>query len=98
MAEDKLEDRLAEPSVGRCSVGLTASVVLIVLGGFFSVKKVPPENFPDTGFFALPARAMHGDGTAILELGLLVLMLTARSPRADSWRSAGPSAEIGDSA
>jgi hypothetical protein len=75
MSDEQNENRLAHAvSVTLCS-GLTACVILILLGWFFT-GRTEPENTHIRGVVALPARAVRGDGTALLELGLLVLMLT----------------------
>lgn len=76
MTEDQQEVRLAQAVSWTLLCGLTASVVLILIGWLLTVTKEPPENMHDTGLLALPARAAHGDGTAVLEMALLVLMLT----------------------
>jgi uncharacterized membrane protein len=76
MADDHDENRLAHAVSVTLFSGLTVSVILILLGWFFAGRTEPPENTHIRGVLALPSRAVHGDGTAILELGLLVLMLT----------------------
>jgi len=73
MADDHQENRLARAVSWTLLAGLTASVALILLGWLFTVKNGMSENPQAKGWVA---KAAHGDGTAILKLGLLVLMLT----------------------
>ncbi|HET6326802.1 MAG TPA: DUF1634 domain-containing protein, partial [Planctomycetaceae bacterium] len=54
-------------------VGLTVAVTLMLLGGVLAVTRQPVKFPRDSGMFS---RAMLGDSSAILNLGLLVLMLT----------------------
>jgi uncharacterized membrane protein len=53
--------------------GLTASVLFVLFGWLIALTRQVPENPHDTGILS---RAAKGDGPAILELGLVVLMLT----------------------
>jgi uncharacterized membrane protein len=73
MTEEEHEHRLAHVVSWTLLSGLSASVVLIVLGWLLSLRQEPSEK---TGNSGLLTRALHGDATAILECGLLVLMLT----------------------
>jgi hypothetical protein len=73
MTEDEQEHRLARVVSWTLLSGLSASVALIGLGWLLSLRQEPSEEPRNTG---LLARAVHGDATAILECGLLVLMLT----------------------
>jgi uncharacterized membrane protein len=75
-AAEEENDRLARAVSWTLLTGLSISVVLILLGAVLTVSKEPPESPHDTGVLTLPARAARGDGTAVLELGLFVLMLT----------------------
>jgi uncharacterized membrane protein len=72
MTEDEQEHRLAHTVSWTLLVGLSASAALIVLGWLLNMRQAP-ENPRNTGLFT---RAVHGDATAILECGLIVLMLT----------------------
>jgi uncharacterized membrane protein len=76
MTDDEEEQRLARAVSWTLFFGLSISVVLIVLGWLFTLRKEPSGNAHVTGWLALPAGALHGDATAILQLGLIVLMLT----------------------
>jgi uncharacterized membrane protein len=76
MTEDQQPDPLARAVSWTLLCGLSASIVLILLGWLLTATKEPPETPHDTGLLTLPARAVRGDGTAMLELGLLLLMLT----------------------
>jgi uncharacterized membrane protein len=73
MTEVEQEHRLAHTVSWTLLVGLSASAALMVLGWLLSLRQTPSENPRDTG---LLTRAVHGDATAILECGLIVLMLT----------------------
>jgi hypothetical protein len=66
-------DQLA-PLVRRTlQIGLTAAVVLILLGGVLAVTRPSSKSPSDSGMFS---RALRGDSGAILGVGLLILMLT----------------------
>ncbi len=66
-------DRLAPVVRRTLQVGLTAAVALMLLGGILAVTKQPAKFPRDSGMFS---RAMQGDSSSILNLGLLALMLT----------------------
>jgi uncharacterized membrane protein len=53
--------------------GLTVSAVLILLGGVLAITRSPARYPRDSG---MVYRAMKGDSSAMLNLGLIVLMLT----------------------
>ncbi len=73
---DQRENRLARAVSWTLTTGLTASVVLMLLGWAFILKGTASENYAAKGWLALPLRALHGDGAALLALGLVVLMFT----------------------
>ena len=75
MTQEQSETCLARAVSWTLTTGLTASVVLMLLGWALMLRGAPPEH-PETGWLALPLRALHGDGAALLALGLVVLMLT----------------------
>jgi uncharacterized membrane protein len=80
MTREQSENHLARAVSWTLTCGLTASVVLMLLGWAFTLKPTAPENHAEhhaeKGWLALPLRALHGDGAALLSLGLVVLMLT----------------------
>jgi uncharacterized membrane protein len=73
MTEDEQEYRLVHVVSWTLLLGLSASVALIVSGWLLSLRQGASEQQTNTG---LLARVQHGDPTAILECGLIVLMLT----------------------
>ncbi len=73
---DQRENRLARAVSWTLTTGLTASVVLMLLGWAFTLKRTAPEHHAAKGWLALSRLALQGDGTALLALGLIVLMLT----------------------
>jgi hypothetical protein len=77
--------------------GLTASVLLLLSGGVMLVVRPQAERRPDAAVAPFPVRASQGDGAALLELGLVILMLTPVA-RCSCWQSAGWSIVIGPSA
>jgi uncharacterized membrane protein len=76
ITREQNENHLARAVSWTLTCGLTASVVLMLLGWAFTLKTTATENHAEKGWFALPLRALHGDGAALLSLGLVVLMLT----------------------
>ncbi len=72
---DERENRLARAVSRTLTTGLTASVILMLIGWVFVMRGTPVEH-PEKGWLSLPDRALQGDGTAFLALGLVVLMLT----------------------
>jgi uncharacterized membrane protein len=73
MSDKEENERLSRAVRRTLQIGLTASVVLIVVGWLVIVTKGPASDAPKAGLFS---RAAHGDGTAILAVGLVLLMLT----------------------
>jgi uncharacterized membrane protein len=75
MAEHKAKtyDRLTHVVRRTLQAGLTVAVVLMLLGGVLTIAK-PSAKSPSSG--GMLSRAMQGDSSAILQLGLIVLMLT----------------------
>jgi Protein of unknown function (DUF1634) len=71
--QEKGSDRLTHVVRRVLQAGLTVAASLIVLGGLLAVAKPPAQDPRDSGMFS---RAMQGDSSAVLELGLVVLMLT----------------------
>jgi uncharacterized membrane protein len=56
--------------------GLTASVLLLLSGGIMLVVRPQAEQKPGAVVAPFAIRAAQGDGAALLELGLVILMLT----------------------
>jgi uncharacterized membrane protein len=56
--------------------GLTLSVLLLLSGGVMLVLRPQVAQQSDPVAVQFPIRAVHGDGAALLELGLVILMLT----------------------
>jgi uncharacterized membrane protein len=75
MTDDKVKtyDRLTHVVRRTLQAGLTVAVVLMLIGAVLAVAK-PPAKSPSSG--GMVSRAMQGDSSAILQLGLVVLMLT----------------------
>jgi uncharacterized membrane protein len=73
MSDDKENERMAGAVRRTLQIGLTASVLLIVVGWIVIATHARAADGPDAGLWS---RAVHGDGTAILGLGLVLLMLT----------------------
>ena len=76
MTDEKSDDRLARAVSWTLFSGLTVSVVLIVLGWFFILRAGGSSKEHADGLRVILSRAVQGDGTAILGLGLVVLMFT----------------------
>jgi uncharacterized membrane protein len=76
MVDDKEDERLAHTISWTLFSGLTASVFLFIVGWLLILREGTSENRHVQQARGWPARVLHGDGAAILELGLLVLMLT----------------------
>jgi len=73
MSDEEENERLSKAVRRTLQIGLTAAVVLIVVGWVVIVTKGRGSDAPETRLFS---RALHGDGTAILSVGLVLLMLT----------------------
>ncbi len=74
--DELLEARLGR-AVHRCLLsGVLASATLMLLGLFLALGQQPVEQEPVTDWPRLFARALAGEGRALVDVGLIVLMFT----------------------
>jgi uncharacterized membrane protein len=74
--DQKENERMARAVGWTLSTGLTISALLLVAGWFLLIVRSQAAAKSSAGAPSLLIRAAHGDGEALLELGLIVLMLT----------------------
>ena len=77
MAPRTINERLGWAVHVSLLTGLVISGFLLILGATLRLasQEVRPEK-PPTGVRAIASQAIHGNATAILTLGILILMLT----------------------